>query len=74
MKVSAGILFLGVAVFCSLVAGADGSVIYLRFSDSESLDPGKTTTHYSGEVVANIFEGLVRYKRNRSPRIRGIWT
>lgn len=39
------------------------SLIYLRFSDARSLDPGKTTIQYSGEVVSNIFQGLIRYKR-----------
>jgi len=41
----------------------DNSIIYLRFSDSTSIDPGKSRSLYSGEVCANIFEGLVRYRK-----------
>ena len=51
-------------MFCGPVTAADESVIYLRLSDITSLDPGKTTDTYSGEVVANIFEGLVEYRRD----------
>jgi len=57
------VLILGIILVCGSVSGADESLIYLRFSDTASLDPGQTTTQYSGEVVANLFEGLVRYKR-----------
>ena len=39
------------------------SIIYLRISDSNTLDPGKYEDIYSGEVISNIFEGLCRFKK-----------
>jgi peptide/nickel transport system substrate-binding protein len=41
------------------------SIIYLRSIDSQTLDPGLTEDLYSSEVIANIFEGLVRYKLDK---------
>jgi len=41
---------------------AEQSVIYLRLADSLTLDPGKFVDFYSQEVIANVFEGLVRLK------------
>lgn len=40
--------------------GAEPAVIYLRLADSLTLDPGKFEDFYSQEVIANVFEGLVR--------------
>lgn len=63
MKRLAAFLVLSVLLILPTQGKADDPVIYLRFSDSTSLDPGLSTTQYNGEVVSNIFEGLVQYKR-----------
>jgi peptide/nickel transport system substrate-binding protein len=42
--------------------GAEQAVIYLRLADSLTLDPGRFEDFYSQEVIANVFEGLVRLK------------
>jgi ABC-type transport system substrate-binding protein len=52
-----------VFLFCSAL-GAERAVIYLRLTDSLTLDPGKTEDFYSQEVVSNIFEGLVRLRED----------
>ena len=39
---------------------AERAVIYLRLTDSLTLDPGKTEDFFSQEVLFNVFEGLVR--------------
>jgi len=57
------IFFVSVLIFLVPLFSENDSLIYLRFSDARSLDPGKTTDQYSGEVTSNIFEGLLRYKR-----------
>lgn len=57
--------------------GQDQSIIYLRFSDSGSLDPGKSRSQYSGEVTSNIFEGLVHYQKGSqkiAPCLAESWT
>ncbi len=41
---------------------AEQAVIYLRLADSLTLDPGRFEDFYSQEVIANVFEGLVRLK------------
>lgn len=41
----------------------ENSVIFLRSVDSTTLEPSKSEEFYSSEVIANIFEGLVRFKR-----------
>lgn len=51
-----------------MFSAEDNSIVYLRFSDADSLDPGKSRIQYSGEVTSNIFEGLVRYRKD-SPDI-----
>lgn len=43
---------------------AQPSAVYLRLTDALTLDPGKYQDFYSGEVIANIFEGLVRLQKN----------
>ncbi len=45
--------------------GAERAVIYLRLTDSLTLDPGKVEDSYSQEVMFNVFEGLVRLRRDR---------
>lgn len=50
------------------VKAADNSLIYLSQVDIVTLNPGKVTDAYSSQVIANIFEGLTRYKRE-SPDI-----
>jgi peptide/nickel transport system substrate-binding protein len=39
---------------------AERPVIYLRLTDSLTMDPGKIEDFYSQEVIFNVFEGLVR--------------
>ena len=40
-------------------------MVYLRLTDSLTLDPGRIEDYYSQEVVFNIFEGLVRLRPDR---------
>ena len=49
-----------------VAAAGDRSVIYLRPADALNLDPWQAEDVFSNEVTANIFEGLVRFKRNSS--------
>jgi ABC-type transport system substrate-binding protein len=58
---SPGRVLLLALMFVSALA-AEQSVIYLRLADSLTLDPGKFEDFYSQEVIANVFEGLVRLK------------
>ncbi|MCK4835851.1 MAG: hypothetical protein KAT17_04405, partial [Candidatus Aminicenantes bacterium] len=46
-----------------ILISSENSVIYLRNVDSTTLEPGKSEELYSSEVIANIFEGLVRFKK-----------
>ena len=48
--------------FCA--AAADHSIIYLRPADALNLNPWQAEDLYSTEVAVNIFEGLVRFKKN----------
>ncbi len=43
---------------------AGDSIIYLRPADALNLNPWQADDFYSNEVAANIFEGLVRFKKN----------
>ncbi len=45
-----------------MLPAQDNPIIFLRFSDAIFIDPGKSRCLYSGEVISNIFEGLVRYQ------------
>lgn len=45
------------------------SLLYLMTAEPSSLDPGKTTSIYTGEVVSNIFEGLVEFSKNNQQLI-----
>jgi ABC-type transport system substrate-binding protein len=56
------ILLLLVLFFPALAA--ERPVIYLRLTDSLTLDPGKVEDFYSQEVIFNIFEGLVQLKQD----------
>ena len=42
---------------------ADSPLIYLKAVGVSTLDPGLTTDTYSSEVISNIYDGLVRYKK-----------
>jgi peptide/nickel transport system substrate-binding protein len=53
-------------LFFLLLFYTENTLIYLRSVDSTTLEPGKTEELYSSEVIANIFEGLVRYKKGSS--------
>lgn len=48
----------------SISFAIDNSVMFLSPVDIETLNPGKSSDLYSGEVLNNIFEGLVRAGRN----------
>ncbi|MEN8222309.1 MAG: ABC transporter substrate-binding protein [Acidobacteriota bacterium] len=48
----------------NLSYAADSPLIYLKAVAVSTLDPGLTTDTYSSEVISNIYEGLVRYKKN----------
>jgi peptide/nickel transport system substrate-binding protein len=62
MRFRPGRFFLMIFLLFS-VLGAEQSVIYLRLSDALTLDPGKFEDFYSQEVIANVFEGLVRLRQ-----------
>ncbi|MBN2399737.1 MAG: hypothetical protein JXI33_05280 [Candidatus Aminicenantes bacterium] len=60
-----GALFSSLLLTGSLLAAAeDASIIFLRPSDAINLDPWQAADVYSTEVASNIFEGLVRFKKN----------
>lgn len=44
--------------------GADDTLIYLRPADALNLNPWQADDFYSNEVAANLFEGLVRFRKN----------
>jgi ABC-type transport system substrate-binding protein len=62
MKIVALLVIL-LAVVCSPAADDDDSVIYLRPADALNLNPWQAEDFYSNEIAANIFEGLVRFKK-----------
>ena len=47
-----------------LPAAESTSIIYLRPADAINLNPWQADDIYSNEIAANIFEGLVRFKKN----------
>jgi len=61
----AKILILLILLVCTNVKlfTEEGSVIFIRSVDSTTLEPSKSEEFYSSEVIANIFEGLVRFKK-----------
>jgi len=61
----------------SFAAAGDDSVIYLRTTDAIDLDPWKAKEVYSTEIAFNIFEGLVRFRKNLTavePCLATSWT
>ncbi len=69
------ILFLTISLFLFILSPADlkasdidNTLIYLSPVDVITFNPGLVTDRYSSEIIANIFEGLVRYKQD-SPDI-----
>jgi len=63
MKIVILIMALLVAEGC-LYATEPDPVIYLRPADALNLNPWQAEDHFSNEVSFNIFEGLVRFKKN----------
>jgi peptide/nickel transport system substrate-binding protein len=59
-----GFVLLFLLAFVSF-GGAEPPVVYLRITDSLTIDPGKIEDFYSQELVFNVFEGLVRLRRDR---------
>ena len=47
-----------------LTAAEEPTIIYLRPADAINLNPWQADDIYSNEIAANIFEGLVRFKKN----------
>jgi len=43
---------------------AQDSLIFLKSVGVSTLDPGMTSDTYSSEVISNIYEGLVAYRKN----------
>jgi peptide/nickel transport system substrate-binding protein len=63
MKIVA--LFSSLILTGNLLAAAEGAaIIYLRPADAIVLNPWQADDRFSNEVAANIFEGLVRFKKN----------
>jgi peptide/nickel transport system substrate-binding protein len=63
MKIGALLVIL-FAALNSLAATDDNSIIYLRPTDAINLNPWQADDLYSSEIVVNVFEGLVRFKKN----------
>ncbi len=61
-----GLLAILLITGTSLATAGDNSVIYLRMTDAMELDPWKAQEVYSTEIAYNIYEGLVRFKKNSS--------
>lgn len=57
------VLFICLFFFSLTLLPDENSVIFLRSVDSSTLEPRKSEELYSSEVIANIFEGLVRFKK-----------
>jgi len=51
-------------LFHPIFTKSNDSILYLRTADATTLDPGKVFSIYSADVVSNIFEGLVEYKKD----------
>jgi len=51
-----------ILLFFNLYSSKD-NIIYVRTIDSTYIEPGKAVDFYSDEVISNIFEGLVRFKK-----------
>ena len=61
----------------SFGALAGESIIYLRPADALNLNPWQADDSYSNEIAANIFDGLVRFKKNSTeiePCLATAWT
>ncbi len=59
-----------------LAAADDNIITYLRPTDALNLDPWQAKDTYSNEIAANIFEGLVRFKKNSNaiePSLATAW-
>jgi ABC-type oligopeptide transport system substrate-binding subunit len=52
---------------------SENSVIYLRNVDSTTPEPSQSEELFSSEVIANIFEGLVRFKKKEPMRLSPVW-
>ncbi|MDD8012484.1 MAG: ABC transporter substrate-binding protein [Acidobacteriota bacterium] len=63
MKIVTLLVILSVAGI-PLAAAGENAIIYLRPTDALNLDPWQAEDAFSNEVAVNIFEGLVRFKKN----------
>jgi peptide/nickel transport system substrate-binding protein len=53
-----------VFLLAGIAFAADNSIIYLRPADALNLNPWQAEDLYSTEIAVNIFEGLVRFKKD----------
>ncbi len=60
--VTSGLVFL-LILFIIPLSAAEEPLIYLKSTFITTLDPGLTSDVYSSEVISNIYEGLVTYKK-----------
>ncbi len=68
--------FLSLTLLFSNLA-AERPVIYMRLTDSLTMDPGKIEDFFSQEVIFNVFEGLVRLGKDAvsvEPCLAERWT
>jgi len=65
MRIVTLVLALALALAGSIPAAGEGtSIFYLRPADAINLNPWQADDFYSTEIAANIFEGLVRFRKN----------
>lgn len=57
------VVLLAMLLLASVPVAGD-SIIYLRPADALNLNPWQADDFYSNEIAANIYEGLVRFKKN----------
>lgn len=51
-------------LLAAVPAAAEETLIYLRPADALNLNPWQADDAYSNEVAANLYEGLVRFRKN----------
>lgn len=74
------IVFLILILFLSTsynFPASQDTILYLRATAVNTVDPGKTTDRYSSEIISNIYEGLVKFRKNTSviePCLAEHWT
>jgi len=59
-KIKILVFYISFVLLTSVIYTQNNSIIFLTSTDIETLDPALSSDFYSGEVLNNIFEGLVR--------------